>query len=80
MEEQILKIMKSHCVFKIWPVNAAKETTEHVMKFIEWLGENCSIVQILGNRRWKYDDGKTCHYCGDMKMYQYWFENVYKSK
>ena len=49
MEEQILKILKQQYVphgftlIEIPREQAAKEITDHVMEFIEWLKDECDI-------------------------------------
>ena len=72
MEKEIIDILQANLDYDNLDFNmqqAAKEITEHVMEFIEWLRLNCDT----GNGYWDIGD-LTDYY--DADIYQYWLTNI----
>jgi len=87
MEEQMLKIIKSHNGFESWQRNSAKEITSHVMEFITWLMWKdhpfCIEGDEEGNPIWgKYDKNfnRIGNFLGINEIYQYWLTNISDTK
>ena len=74
MEEDILKIIKSHTGFPAWQAKSAEAITAHVEAFIEWK-DNQDTIKI-------YDDPKVYINLDDYKLmsldevYQHWWDKV----
>jgi hypothetical protein len=62
MEEQILKIIKSH-----FEVSASKEITEHIIKFNMWLLNNTSFALV-------FDEINEENY---LENCRYWLNNIH---
>ena len=83
MEEQILKIITSdgakladNGTVELWyPDECAKEITDHVMEFIEWLTSTC-----IGTHpeTWMFNSDKESYLFTDYEAYNYWLTNIKK--
>jgi hypothetical protein len=77
MEEDILKILLTQ-----WPFflgKRAKEITSHIMKFIEWVGENCFKYE--GNKDgWIIitDSSHDIEIGTSEQLYKYWEKHIDK--
>jgi hypothetical protein len=77
MEEQILKIIIKGSDHKFPLVDTAREITEHMTKFIEWLMNDCEFWYEMNKHYW--EDAESSKKYTLNEVYDYWFTHLNKS-
>jgi hypothetical protein len=73
MEERIRQIIWEN---KPSQSKAAKEITEHIMEFIEWIGENEFYRNKGKDGQWIFKSEPYIVWKTDEELYQYWLTNI----